>query len=42
MKTLAMIFDSQTAMAKADVRWIVREATWASRGMVDEVSERGY
>lgn len=27
---------------KADVRWIVREATWASRGMVDEVSERSY
>jgi len=27
---------------KADVRWIVREATWASRNMVDEVSERSY
>jgi len=27
---------------KADVRWIVREATWASRNLVDEVSERGY
>jgi methylaspartate mutase epsilon subunit len=27
---------------KADVRWIVREATWASRSMVDEVSERKY
>jgi methylaspartate mutase epsilon subunit len=27
---------------KADVKWIVREATWASRSMVDEVAERGY
>ncbi len=26
----------------ADVRWIVREATWASSNLVDEVSERGY
>ncbi len=26
----------------ADVRWIVREATWASRGLVDEVAQRGY
>lgn len=27
---------------RADVRWIVREATWASRSMLDEVAERGY
>lgn len=27
---------------KADVRWIVREATWASRSMLDEVAERNY
>ena len=27
---------------RADVKWIVREATWASRGMVEEVSERSY
>ena len=27
---------------RADVRWIVREATWASRAMVDEVAERRY
>lgn len=27
---------------KADVKWIVREATWASRSMVDEVAERSY
>lgn len=26
----------------ADVKWIVREATWASRNMVDEVNERSY
>jgi methylaspartate mutase epsilon subunit len=26
----------------ADVKWIVREATWASRNMTDEVSERSY
>lgn len=27
---------------KADVRWIVREATWASRSMLDEVADRKY
>ena len=27
---------------RADVKWIVREATWASRGMLDEVNERSY
>ena len=27
---------------RADVRWIVREATWASRSMLDEVAERNY
>jgi methylaspartate mutase epsilon subunit len=27
---------------KADVKWIVREATWASRAMTDEVAGRGY
>lgn len=26
----------------ADLRWIVREATWASRPMREEVAERGY
>ncbi|HZP87437.1 MAG TPA: hypothetical protein VFB54_11510 [Burkholderiales bacterium] len=27
---------------RADVRWIVREATWASRSMREEAAERGY
>jgi len=27
---------------RADVQWIVREATWASRPLRDEVAERGY
>jgi len=27
---------------RADVRWIVREATWASRSLSDEVAERLY
>jgi methylaspartate mutase epsilon subunit len=27
---------------RADVRWIVREATWASRSLRDEVAERPY
>jgi methylaspartate mutase epsilon subunit len=31
-----------TEGAKADVNWLIREATWASRALVDEVSERSY
>tara|TARA_B100000315_G_scaffold257213_1_gene305289 strand:+ start:163 stop:1641 length:1479 start_codon:yes stop_codon:yes gene_type:complete len=27
---------------KADVAWLIREATWASRPRIDEVSERSY
>ncbi len=28
--------------SKAGVEWLIREATWASRQMLDEVSERSY
>ncbi len=27
---------------RADVNWLIREATWASRSLLDEVSERTY
>ena len=26
----------------ADLKWVIREATWASRPLVDEIRERGY